>query len=102
MKKMVDAQEGFELMKENFRPEVAEDFKKRVIVQYNVEGDGGGTWQVIFDNGEMEIVEGEQENRHRYASILSDGKFRIQQGIHEVLRSLRCIRESDAHNGKPG
>ena len=58
---MVDAKEGFEVMKENFQPEVAKDFKKRVIVQYNIPGTGGGTWQVIFDNGEMEIVEGEKE-----------------------------------------
>ncbi|TFF88915.1 MAG: hypothetical protein EU548_08300 [Promethearchaeota archaeon] len=58
---MVDIQEGFDLMKQSFQPEVAKDFKKRVVVQYNIEGPGGGKRQVIFDNGEMEIVEGEKE-----------------------------------------
>jgi putative sterol carrier protein len=58
---MVDIQEGFELMKKSFKPEVAKEFKKRVVVQYNIEGIGGGTWQVIFDGGKMEIVEGEKE-----------------------------------------
>jgi len=58
---MVNAQEGFEIMKKNFKPEVAKEFKKRVVVQYNIEGPGGGTWQVSFDNGKMEIVEGEKE-----------------------------------------
>jgi putative sterol carrier protein len=59
---MVSAQEGFELMKKNFKPEVAKEFKKRVVVQYNIEGPGGGTWQVVFDSGKMEVVEGQKEN----------------------------------------
>ena len=58
---MVDPQEGFEGMKQNFKPEVAKEFKKRVVVQYNIEGPGGGTWQLIIDNGEIEIIEGEKE-----------------------------------------
>ncbi|NVM18609.1 MAG: SCP2 sterol-binding domain-containing protein [Candidatus Lokiarchaeota archaeon] len=33
-----------------------------MVVQYVIEGPGGGNWQVIFDNGTMEIVEGEKEN----------------------------------------
>ncbi len=59
---MVDVQEGFELMKKYFKPEVAKEFKKKVAVQYNIKGPGGGTWQVIFDSGNMDIVEGEKEN----------------------------------------
>ncbi|MBY8981509.1 MAG: SCP2 sterol-binding domain-containing protein [Candidatus Lokiarchaeota archaeon] len=58
---MVNVQEGFEIMKKKFKPEVAKGFKKKVVVQYNIEGTDGGTWQVIFDNGTMEIVEGEKE-----------------------------------------
>ena len=58
---MVEIQEGFELMKKNFKPEVAKDFKKRVVVQYNIAGANGGSWQLILDNGKMEIVQGEKE-----------------------------------------
>ncbi|NVM18616.1 MAG: SCP2 sterol-binding domain-containing protein [Candidatus Lokiarchaeota archaeon] len=58
---MVEIQEGFDLMKKNFKPEVAKEFKKRVVVQYIIEGANGGTRQVIFENGKMEIVQGEKE-----------------------------------------
>jgi len=58
---MVNIQEGFEIMKKSFKPDVAKEFKKRVVVQYNIQGPGGGTWQVSFDNGKMDIVEGEKE-----------------------------------------
>jgi len=58
---MVEIQEGFDLMKKNFKAEVAKEFKKRVVVQYNIEGPGGGTWQLILDNGKMEIVQGDKE-----------------------------------------
>ncbi len=71
---MVDVQEGFESMKKTFKPEVAKEFKKKVVIQYNIEGSGGGTWQVIFDNGEMEIVEGEKEKaviKFNYDSVES-------------------------------
>jgi len=54
---MVEIQEGFDLMKKNFKPEVAKDFKKRVVVQYNIAGANGGSWQLILDNGKMEIVQ---------------------------------------------
>ena len=71
---MVDPQEGFEGMKQNFKPEVAKGFKKRVVVQYNIEGPGGGTWQLIIDNGEIEIIEGEKEKtvlNFKYDSVES-------------------------------
>jgi len=74
MKNMIDVQEGFDTMKESFNPEVAKEFKKKVVVQYNVEGDGGGTWQVIFNKGEMKIVEGEPEKavlKFNYDSVES-------------------------------
>ena len=58
---MANIEEGFEIMRKNFNPEVAKEFKKRVTVQYNIAGEDGGTWQVIFDSGKLEIVEGEKE-----------------------------------------
>lgn len=58
---MVDAQEGFNLMKKYFKPEVAKEFKKKVVVQYNINGLGGGKWQAVIDNGTLEILEGEKE-----------------------------------------
>lgn len=58
---MVEIQEGFDLMKKKFKPEVAKEIKKKLVVQYNIAGVNGGSWQLILDNGKMEIVEGEKE-----------------------------------------
>jgi len=58
---MVNVQEGFDVMKSNFNKEIALEFKKKVVVQYNMAGEGGGSWQVIFNEGTMEIVEGTPE-----------------------------------------
>jgi len=85
---MVDVQEGFNTMKESFKPEVAKDFKKKVVVQYNVEGDGGGTWQVTFDNGEMEINEGEPEKavlKFNYDSV--ESFVQIQKGEIDPIQA---------------
>jgi putative sterol carrier protein len=90
---MVDVQEGFDTMKESFKPEVAKEFKKKVVVQYNIEGSGGGTWQVIFDNGEMEIIEGEKEKavlKFNYDSVESFVK--IQKGEIDPLQAYTQAR----------
>ncbi len=58
---MVDVNEGFEIMKKKFKPEVAKEIKKKLVVQYKIDGPGGGSWQLILENGKMEIVEGEKE-----------------------------------------
>lgn len=58
---MTKVQEGFDLMKKSFNLEVAKAFKKRVVVQYDIKGENGGTWQLILDNGKLEFVQGEKE-----------------------------------------
>ena len=59
---MVNVQEGFEIMKKKFNKAVAQEFKKRLVVTYDIKGDGGGIWQVIFDQGSMQFVEGDKES----------------------------------------
>ncbi|HMF31728.1 MAG TPA: SCP2 sterol-binding domain-containing protein, partial [Candidatus Lokiarchaeia archaeon] len=58
---MVTMQDGFDFMASVFNAEEAANFKRKVVLQYNVAGDGGGQWQMILENGGYRIEEGTPE-----------------------------------------
>lgn len=58
---MVSVQDGFDFMKKVFKKDIASGFKKKVVVQYNIQGEGGGKWQTILENGAYKIVKGGTE-----------------------------------------
>ncbi len=59
MKKVVTAQDAFDYMAKVFNKEEAMKLKDKVVLQYNIMGEGGGDFQLILENGEYEIVPGE-------------------------------------------
>ena len=58
------------------------------IFQFEISGDGGGTWHVIVKDGELEINEGEHENPS--ARILSNDTnyLKICNGDMNGLRAV--------------
>jgi putative sterol carrier protein len=58
---MVFAKDVFENMIKNFNKDAALEFKKKIAFQYEIKGDGGGTWHIILDNGNYELLEGPAE-----------------------------------------
>ncbi|MGC9781305.1 MAG: SCP2 sterol-binding domain-containing protein [Candidatus Heimdallarchaeota archaeon] len=57
---MVTGQDSIDFMTSVFSKEQALKLKKRVVITYNVAGPGGGTWQLIVDNGEFEFQTGDE------------------------------------------
>jgi putative sterol carrier protein len=55
---MVTAQDSFDYMAKVFNKEEAKKFK-RVVLTYKVAGPGGGTWQLVIENGEYKFTPGE-------------------------------------------
>ena len=58
---MVTAKDVIDNMLKNFNKDAALEFKKRITFQYEIKGDGGGTWHIILDNGNYELLEGPAE-----------------------------------------
>ncbi len=58
---MVIIQDVFDFMKKNFNKDAALEFKKKIAFQYEIKGDGGGTWHIILDEGNYELLEGPAE-----------------------------------------
>ena len=56
---MVTGQDAIDFMISAFSKEEALKLKKRVVITYIVPGDGGGTWQLVVENGEVEFTEGD-------------------------------------------
>jgi len=93
MENMAKIQEGFDLMKKSFKPEVAKEFKKRVVVQYHIEGANGGSWQVIFDNGKLEIVQGEKEKAVlKFNYDTAEGFVGIQKGEIDGIQAYTTAK----------
>ncbi len=59
MEKVVTAQDAFDHMKKSFNKDKALEIKEKVVMQYNVNGEGGGTWQLVLENGEFQILNGD-------------------------------------------
>ncbi|OLS12721.1 MAG: hypothetical protein RBG13Loki_3667 [Promethearchaeota archaeon CR_4] len=56
---MVTVQDAFDYMKKVFKKEKALQIKRKVVMLYNVAGPGGGKWQLVLENGEYKISEGD-------------------------------------------
>ena len=58
---MASVQDVFDLWKKTFDRKKALELKTKVVVQENVDGEGGGVWQVILENGGYRVVKGAEE-----------------------------------------
>lgn len=56
---MVTAQDTFDYLAKVFNKDEALKMKQKVVLQYNVLGPGGGTWQNVLENGEYKITPGD-------------------------------------------
>jgi putative sterol carrier protein len=52
--------ELFEQMPRNFRPEVAGDLN--AVIQFDLTGDGGGTWTADIGEGKCQVAQGPADN----------------------------------------
>ncbi len=59
IKKEINAQEAFDHMAVVFNKDEALKLNEKVVMQYNVSGAGGGTWQLVIENGEYKITPGD-------------------------------------------
>ncbi|MBN1803470.1 MAG: glycyl-radical enzyme activating protein [Candidatus Lokiarchaeota archaeon] len=57
--KRLSAQDAFDHMAKVFKKDEALKLEEKVVMQYNVSGPGGGTWQLVLENGEYKISKGE-------------------------------------------
>ncbi len=62
-------------MKKMFKKDVAAGFKKKVVIQYNIAGDGGGKWHLIIENGDYKINEGAIEKPNAELNFDSAASF---------------------------
>ncbi len=53
---MPSVRELFEQMPASFQPDAAAGLS--ALIQFEITGEGGGTWRVVLDNGKLSIVEG--------------------------------------------
>ena len=53
------ASELFESMPQNFKPEVAGDLN--AVIQFDLTGEGGGTWTATIADGKCQVAEGPAE-----------------------------------------
>ena len=55
---MIKGQDSIDFMTGVFDKAEALKMKKRVVITYIVEGEGGGSWQLVVDNGTFEFTQG--------------------------------------------
>jgi putative sterol carrier protein len=55
---MVTVQDSFDYMAKAFNKQKALEMKRKVVLQYNIAGIGGGSWQLILENGAYTITPG--------------------------------------------
>jgi putative sterol carrier protein len=56
---VVTVQDAFDYMAKIFKKDEALKLKQKVVLQYNVLGPGGGSWQLVLENGEYKITPGD-------------------------------------------
>lgn len=71
---MSTVEDGLELVKQKFNPEKAKDVKK-LVMQYVIEGEGGGKWYATVENQEIKIEEGEAERSQATMKFVSVDAF---------------------------
>ena len=106
---MPTCKEIFEAMPQGFDAEEAGDWES--VIQYNIEGDGGGTWTMTVAGGACTVVEGPSDAAT--ATVDSDvetwvgigdgsveptsafmmGKIRIQGNMADVLKAQKVIKK---------
>ncbi|TFG20341.1 MAG: hypothetical protein EU530_03520 [Promethearchaeota archaeon] len=72
---MPTVQEAIEFMKTQFKKDVASNFKKKVVVQYNIGKTDPEQIHVIIDNGELQIVEGATDKSNAQVTFDSAESF---------------------------
>jgi putative sterol carrier protein len=55
---MVTAQDSFDYMAKVFKKEAALQMKRKVVLQYNIAGTGGGSWYLVLENGAYTVTPG--------------------------------------------
>ncbi|HOO55810.1 MAG TPA: SCP2 sterol-binding domain-containing protein [bacterium] len=100
--------EIFDEMPNRFDAEAAGDWEAKV--QYNIEGDGGGSWVVEVSGGECKVAEGTADDAS--ATLETDaetwvgmtdgsvepttafmtGKIRIQGNMADVMKSQKVFK----------
>ena len=68
-------QDSVEFMKKQFKKDVASNFKKKVVVQYNVGKTDPEQLHVIIENGELQIVDGPTEKSNAQVTFDSAESF---------------------------
>jgi putative sterol carrier protein len=109
---MPTVKEVFEGMEKGFDKEEAGDWE--AIIQYAVEGDGGGNWVMSVKDGACSVVEG--TNDAATATLETDaetwigiadgsveptsafmmGKIRIQGNMGDVMKAQKVIKRENA------
>ncbi len=108
----VTCKEIFSRMPEQFDAEAAGDWEAKV--QYNVEGDGGGTWTVAVSGGACTVSEsgvddatatvetdvetwvGIAEGTVEPTTAFMTGKIRISGNMADVMKSQKVFKRPDA------
>lgn len=72
---MVTAQDAFDHMKNTFKKDVALNFKRRIVIQYNIGKNNPEQYQVILENGDYKIVPGTPEKANAETTFDSVDTF---------------------------
>ncbi|PEN15186.1 sterol-binding protein [Longibacter salinarum] len=63
---------------ERFKPEEAKGTD--AVVQLDITGEGGGTYQLVIQDGNLDILEGEQEVPTLTATVAAEDWLRVNNG----------------------
>jgi putative sterol carrier protein len=106
---MATCKEVFDAMPQGFDPEEAGDWE--AVIQYNIEGDGGGSWVMTVKDGKCAVAEGATEESTAIVdsdvetwvgigdgsvdatSAFMMGKIRIQGNMADVLKAQKVIKK---------
>ena len=75
---MSTVRESFENMPQSFQPEAAEGLD--VTYQFNITGEGGGKWYAQISEGQLDVVEGQQDEPNVIISMQADDYVNMVNG----------------------
>ncbi len=59
MEEIETAKGIFDHIVKSFNKDKALELGQKVVMQYDIDGEGGGTWQLVVENGECHVLEGD-------------------------------------------
>ncbi len=85
-----NVQEYFDTLGQRFVQEASKGVE--AVFQFDISGDGGGTWHVVVKNGGMSVATGTHEKPSAVVTASADDYVKIANGDMNGLRAVMTRR----------